>query len=139
MIVFDVKCDKDHVFEAWFRDSEAFEKLRKAKQVSCPTCGSTSVEKALMAPNVAAKKGLSPTEETQAAKQAVKMLAKMRAAVEQNCDYVGPEFAEEARKIYYGETEERGIYGEATDDEATELREEGIDFSEIPWVEHGEN
>ena len=139
MIVFDVKCAEEHVFEAWFRDSESFEKLRKAGQVICPNCNSTKVEKALMAPNVAAKKGLSPTEEKQTAEKAFRMLAKMRKSVEENCDYVGPKFAEEARKIHYDEAAERNIYGEATPQESEELREEGIDFSEIPWIEPGKH
>lgn len=65
---------------------------------------------------------------------AVKALRELRAKVEADCDYVGPEFAEEARRIHYGETEARGIYGETTDEEAEALDEEGIDFARIPWV-----
>ena len=83
--------------------------------------------------------GLSPTEEKKAAEQAMKTLVKMRKAVEENCDYVGGEFAEEARKIHYGETETRNIYGEASGEEAEALTEEGIDFTQIPWVPNADN
>ncbi|MCG8692579.1 MAG: DUF1178 family protein [Minwuiales bacterium] len=139
MIVFDVQCEAGHVFEGWFSSNEAFEGQRKAGVVACPVCGSTKVEKALMAPNVTPKKGLSPTEEKNAAEQAMKTLVKMRKAVEENCDYVGGEFAEEARKIHYGETEGRNIYGEASSEEAEALTEEGIDFTQIPWVPNADN
>ena len=133
-MVFDLVCDNKHTFEAWFRDSKAFEGLRKKGQVQCPTCGVDKVEKALMAPNIStSKKKAKAAKESAVAAEAVQMLAKMRKHVEDNCDYVGKEFAEEARKIHYGEVEQRDIYGEATAEEAEELREEGIEFGEIPW------
>jgi len=132
MIVFDLRCAKDHVFEAWFSDSAGFEAQRDAGDVVCPVCGNTKVEKSLMSPNVPAKASSGPTD-LETAQAAAKVLYQMRNHVEENCDYVGDKFAEEARKIHYGETETRDIYGEATPEEATELKEEDIDFGILPW------
>lgn len=136
MILYDIKCHDGHLFEAWFRDSDAFDKQRKSRTVACPDCGSTKVEKALMAPNVGAKKGDAADRAVDAgkAKQALMMMSKLREVVEQNCDYVGPEFADEARKIHYGEVDHRNIYGEATKEDAAELNDEGIEVAELPWI-----
>ena len=141
MIVFDLTCPEEHVFEAWFKDSKTFERQRKKGQVACPVCADTQVEKALMAPNISTsgKRGVRPGEKTAAATQAMQVLSQMRAHVEQNCDYVGKEFAEEARKIHFGETEKRDIYGEATRTEAESLKEDGVEFGEIPWVPRMDN
>ncbi|MBL6955082.1 MAG: DUF1178 family protein [Alphaproteobacteria bacterium] len=136
MMVFDLICANKHTFEAWFKDSKAFDGLRRKGRVECPTCGDSKVEKALMAPNIStSKKQALAAKESAMVAQAKQMLAKMQKQVEDNCDYVGPAFAEEARKIHYGETEKRDIYGEATKAEAVELNEEGIDFTAIPWVQ----
>ncbi len=136
MILYDLKCHDGHLFEAWFRDSDAFDEQRKARAVACPDCGGTKVEKALMAPNVAAKKGAAADRAVDAgkAKQALMMMSKLREVIEQNCDNVGPEFAEEARRIHYGEVESHNIYGEAAREEAEALREEGIEIAQIPWI-----
>jgi hypothetical protein len=140
MIVFDLKCSNDHEFETWFPSSDAFDKQRKAKKVVCPICGDAKVDKALMAPSVSGtkKKGekavhLSSKSEEQVGKYMTALKA-IREEVEKNSDYVGDKFPEEARKIHYGETEERGIHGEASDEEAAELVEEGIDIQKVPWV-----
>jgi len=133
MILYDLKCERDHHFEAWFRDSAAYDEQAAAGEVHCPLCGGTRIAKAPMAPNLVGRK-----EETAASAaaigEAIRMLHKMREEVEKNCEHVGPRFAEEARKIHYGEVEKRNIYGEATSEEAGELREEGIEFGEIPWL-----
>lgn len=140
MIVFDLKCNNDHEFESWFQNTEAFEKLSKAKQVACPVCGDTKISKALMAPAVSGSKKKGDEKmavSSQAAQQMGQYMAavkELREQVEQNCDYVGEKFPEEARKIHYGETETRNIYGEATDSEAEELNEEGIEFQRVPWT-----
>ncbi len=133
MIVFDLKCSAGHGFEAWFKDSATFDKQVTAGTVECPECGDTAVEKALMAPKVG--KG-SEARRGRMEAQVKDMLRAMRKTVETNCDYVGPRFAEEARKIHYGETEARGIYGEASDTEAKSLHEEGIEISRLPCVPH---
>ncbi len=158
MIRYKLRCAAAHEFEGWFRDSGAFDKLAKAELVECTVCGSTQVERALMAPAVVssrkkAKRPAAPpaAEAPPAAPpvpepagqrmaagpipaQLVAMLQRLRAEVEKSCDYVGKDFAEEARKIHNGEAEARGIYGEATDAEAEALAEEGIDVARLPWV-----
>lgn len=134
MIVFDLRCGKEHVFEAWFPDSKTFERQAKKGQVTCPVCGDTRVEKALMAPNISTGRKKDAEKEKAQAAKVMQALSEVRRQVEENCDYVGPQFAEEARKIHYGETDERGIYGEATKEESKELADEGIEVGVIPWV-----
>lgn len=133
MISFDLQCKDGHVFEGWFGSSKDFEDQRSRGLISCPMCGDESVSKALMAPNVASKKSADPVAELTPQKMMV-MLREVRKQVEQNADYVGSQFAEEARKIHYGEADERDIYGESTAEEAEELADEGIEFARIPWV-----
>jgi hypothetical protein len=131
MILFTLRCAAAHEFEGWFRDGATYEKQAAAGEIACPDCGDTKVEKALMAPRVmkAAEKPPAPSPA-----QIRAALVEMRRQVEKSCDYVGPRFAEEARKIHYGETEAKGIYGESTADEAKELADEGIAFGRIPWI-----
>jgi hypothetical protein len=152
MIHYDLRCSEDHAFDGWFKDSAAFERLAKRGLVECPHCGDTKVERALMRPAVP-KKGNAMvsapapepqppvTPQQQAAMaggpmpaQFRAMLQKMRAEVEKHCDYVGPNFAEEARKMHRGESDKRSIYGETSTEQAESLAEEGIEFSRIPWV-----
>lgn len=134
MISFNLRCGKDHVFEAWFKDGKTYDRQARQGKVLCPVCGDSKTEKAPMAPNIAS--GVSRKAPGNTAKQAAafrETLNKLRTEIEKNCDYVGPNFAEEARKIHYKEAEERGIYGEATDQEADALKDEGIEFGRIPW------
>ncbi len=131
MIVYDLRCRKSHQFEAWFRDSAAYDEQAAAGKVTCPECGSRRVEKAPMAPRVArggVAKGRQNVDATM-----LRAARELQRKVEENCDYVGPDFAEEARKIHYGETDPRGIYGETSDDEARTLREEGVEFNRVIW------
>jgi hypothetical protein len=141
MIVFDLICSNEHTFEAWFRDSKAFASQRRKKAVNCPICGDQKIDKALMAPNIStSKKRAASTEQSaELAGQTMQVLREIRRQVEENCDYVGPEFAEEARKIHHGETEQRDIYGEATKQEAEDLREEGVEFSGLPWISRADS
>ncbi|MCB4822654.1 DUF1178 family protein [Roseicella aerolata] len=155
MIHYDLRCSAGHEFDGWFKDSAAFDKQAKAGFVECPVCGGTEVSKRLMAPAIP-KKGRTRVKEappapapaappvpapgaTQAAAgpvpaQVLALLQRMRAEVEKNCDYVGKEFAEEARKMHRGESDRRGIYGEASDSDAAALQEEGIEVARLPWV-----
>jgi hypothetical protein len=126
-------CDKVHDFDGWFPGLEACDKQLSAGLVNCPDCNSTKVRKALMAPAVATKKQDSPMDKRQvamAAQQAV--MAKLREHVENNFEHVGDRFPEEARRIHYGETEKRDIYGEASVEEARELVEEGVEIAPLP-------
>ena len=140
MIVFDLRCAKEHVFEAWFPDNATFEKLKDGKKVECPVCGSRKIEKAPMAPNISTGHLGSPAvsqkaaRETEAMGKVLDACRALRKEVERTSDYVGPRFAEEARKIHYGETGKRNIYGEASDREAKELTDEGVPVTAIPWI-----
>ena len=137
MIVYNLRCAKDHSFEAWFRDSATYDAQAEAGEVLCPVCGNTKIAKAPMAPNISSSKTSSP--DVAGAAEVMGKLRELRAAVESNSDHVGDKFPEEARKIHYGETEKRNIHGDATPDEAKALKEEGVDFSVIPWVPRGDS
>ncbi len=138
MISFDLKCSLGHVFEGWFSSSQDYADQQARSLVSCPVCGDETVSKALMAPNVGAKgNGSAVSDEPPqlTPERMMVMLRHMRREVEQNADNVGTAFAEEARKIHYGETDPRSIYGESTPEESEELKEEGIDFLQMPWIQ----
>ncbi|CAM5609754.1 hypothetical protein ATER59S_05656 [Aquamicrobium terrae] len=134
MIRFSLTCEHEHEFEAWFRSNDDFDTQRKRGFVECPSCGSREVGKALMAPAVSTgrkqeKMALAMGEAQRRAMAELKALSqKMR----ENADYVGDKFAEEARKIHFGESETRGIYGEATLEEAKSLAEDGVSFMPLP-------
>jgi hypothetical protein len=150
MIRYQLRCEKDDSFDGWFRDSAAFEAQAAAGLIECPRCASTQVSRALMAPAIP-KKGRPASREDAAPPPPAEppparavagpmpaelraVLHRMRAEVEKSCDYVGPRFAEEARRIHEGEAEPRGIYGEASEEDAHALREDGIEFGRIPWL-----
>ena len=133
MIKYSLKCDKDHSFEAWFSDSLNFEKQNKKKLISCPSCSSLEITKNIMAPNISFKEKNS--NKINQKKDKVEMvLNKVRKHVENNFDYVGDKFADEARSMHYGEKEEREIYGETTIEDAVELIEEGVNVQPMPGV-----
>ena len=131
MILFSLRCASGHEFEAWFRDGDGFEAQQKAGGISCPDCGAAEVEKAVMAPRIGRSRVKAPAISPAQMRAA---LVELRRQVETNCAYVGERFAEEARRIHYGEADPHGIYGEASDDESRELAEEGISFGRIPWI-----
>jgi len=131
MIRFSLRCASGHEFEAWFRNGEGYEIQQAAGEIACPECGDIHVEKGLMAPSIGRSREAAPISPTQLRSA----LVELRRQVESHCDYVGNRFADEARRIHYGETDPRGIYGEATHEESRELAEEGIKFGRIPWVQ----
>ena len=139
MILFELKCTNGHHFEAWFRDGGAFDRQAKGGKVECPVCLDTSVVKAPMAPAVSTSNRKNSNKQQgehrakEVAREIIKAVSKIQKHVEENCDYVGDKFAEEAKAIHYGEAEERGIYGVATDQEAVELFEEDIPVCKVPW------
>lgn len=132
MIQFSLICDNGHSFDSWFKSAEAFEKLNLAGMVSCSLCGSVQVEKAIMAPRVRTSKQQTPSlkAENSPAQQALKEL---RSYVEKNSDYVGADFAKEARDIHEGNSPERSIFGEAKPEEAKKLLEDGIPVTPLPF------
>lgn len=154
MIRYDLLCEHDHKFEAWFRDSSAFDEQAQAGEVQCPYCGNDQIRKAVMAPALAksskdqmaepqrqvaidaAEKAADDmregTDPQEAAQALMDVVTKLQKHVEETCDYVGDSFADEARAIHYGDAEERGIYGEASMQDTQELHEEGIDVMALP-------
>jgi hypothetical protein len=132
MILFTLRCANKHEFEAWFRDGDSFEAQQAAVEISCPVCGDSSVDKAVMAPRLTKSRDAPPS--IASIVEMRKALVEIRRQIETHCDYVGPRFAEEARRIHYGETDAHGIYGEATESESRELADEGIKFGQIPWI-----
>jgi hypothetical protein len=135
MILFTLRCAAGHEFEGWFRDGDGFEAQQKAGEISCPQCGDGNIEKAVMAPNIGRSRSMMPALSPAQMRAA---LVELRRQVETNCDYVGQRFAEEARKIHYGEVDPRGIYGEATIEESRELKDEGIEVGRVPWISPGD-
>lgn len=133
MIRYTLRCDKGHEFTGWFQSSEGFDQLQAAGHVSCTQCGSKSVEKSLMAPNVVSKSAPSG-DLTTPADPRESALAKLRQHIEKTSDYVGMSFAAEARAIHEGTAPERAIYGEARIDEARQLIEEGISVAPLPFL-----
>lgn len=138
MIQFTLKCDKDHRFDSWFASAAAFDKLQSAGLIKCAVCGSNAVEKALMAPRVRDSKTADKADRTgplsaepNTAEQA---MAQMRRHVEENSEYVGMNFAKEARDIHNGEAPDRAIYGEAKPKEAKALMEDGVPVAPLPFV-----
>tara|TARA_E500000331_G_C17204912_1_gene690967 strand:- start:238 stop:657 length:420 start_codon:yes stop_codon:yes gene_type:complete len=134
MIKYNLKCENNHNFDAWFSDSSNFEEQNKKNLIFCPKCNSTKIEKNIMAPNIGSKKQ-SYTNALKTEKNYEKIIKNVRKHVEKNFDYVGDKFADEARAIHYGEKEEREIYGETSVEEAVDLIEEGVNVSPIPGVD----
>ena len=162
MIKYQLICDKSHEFEGWFGNSATFESQQESGLLTCPVCGSADVRRALMAPNLASPKTRKtdlaeqqpsaqpePQPQPQAPQQASaalppaaarkmqELMSEMRALqtrIREECRNVGNDFAEEARKIHYGEVEPEGIYGQATAEEREALDEEGIEIMDMPWL-----
>lgn len=152
MIKFNLICAQNHEFEGWFRDGATYDAQSAGGEVSCPVCASASVRKAPMAPSVVSSKRAAAaasqdSTNLDAANQTAdsgpesmadihQALLKLRQHIEQNADNVGDRFPEEARRIHYGETKGRPIFGQASGEEKEALREEGIDIFSVPWVRH---
>ena len=134
MIKFTLHCEQAHDFEGWFRNNEDFETQQKRGFVECPVCGSNKVAKALMAPAVstARKKESIALAINEQQKRALAQLKAMADSIRANAENVGDKFAEEARKIHFGEVEARGIYGEASPEEVRGLVEDGVEFMPLP-------
>jgi len=130
VIVFDLRCDAGHVFEAWFASSDAYAAQRAAGQLACPLCGSGAVEKAVMAPAVAAKGNSAPPPA--AVKQAIGRIAAMQAAMLEKSQWVGGSFATRARAMHDGDEPRATIHGQATPAEAKALADDGVAVTPLP-------
>ena len=151
MIRYDLKCDNGHCFDSWFASSDAFDELVQNNLVQCPHCGSTQVEKQLMVPGISAKSntrdetvaggstGMVMAGDDTIARKLRDSIRQLHAHVRENSEYVGDQFAEEARKIHYQEKPARGIYGKASPDEARSLLEEGVDVMPLPDLPEDKN
>lgn len=158
MILYRLRCAKGHEFDSWFKDGKTYERQEKRSLIGCPVCGSAKITRAPMAPRIGkggktpapieapaettAQQPAAPDPQMAALAQALpkemrETLLKLREQVEKNLEPVGEKFAEEARKIHYGESDKRGIYGQTTDEEAEALAEEGIEFGRLPWIPRG--
>ena len=135
MINYTLKCDQNHTFDSWFKSAEAFEMLVKKSMVVCLECGSTKITKAIMAPSVSTsrKKDNKPSELEKKSKLKNDIL-ELKKKIEANSEYVGNNFANEARSMYLGETPERSIYGEAKTDDAKKLIDDGIPVMPLPFL-----
>jgi hypothetical protein len=132
MIVYDLKCNKDHVFEAWFPVMAAFDEQNARGDIVCPVCGDKKIDKAPMMPNLGKGRGVPAPVKVDVAEAMQQALGELHKAVEANFENVGNKFAEEARQIHYRESEPRNIFGEATLEEAAALQVEGIEFGVLP-------
>ena len=138
MIKYNLICKCGESFESWFLSSSGFDYLCKKKLIKCIYCGSLSVKKSVMAPNVPSKSN-KILKKTKLEKNIKKQLLNFRKYVEKNCTNVGENFSREARSIHYEKKTSQGIYGMATPEETSELIEEGIEIVTVPWIDKSEN
>ncbi len=139
MIHYQLCCAHHHEFDGWFSDSACFDLQVKAGEVICPVCGSVDVSKALMTPNIGAPNAQIPEKLGNAMQKMNAQIRQFRRHVEKTAENVGKDFAEEARRMHYNETEKRGIYGEASVSDAVELKDEGIDVFPLPPLPEEQN
>ncbi len=157
MIKYQLKCKNNHTFEGWFGSSKAYDTQARRKLVTCPVCGVAEVDKAIMAPRIArsrkSARPAAPIEASSAPDAAAKpqqmvngeqrklltMMRQLRDEMLSKSDYVGPRFAEEARRIHNDEAPVRGIHGEATPEEVAELKEDGVEIYPVPVLPDDHN
>ena len=140
MIKYNLKCKNKHEFESWFLDSKEFEKLKSKKIIECTFCGTKTIEKSIMSPSISNKEQESKyTESSNNFKKVRNDLLKMRNFIEKNFEYVGTNFPREVRNIYYDKRKNKNIYGNATQKETEELKEEGIELTTVPWIDKKED
>lgn len=138
MVIYDLMCDAEHRFEGWFKSADDYQQQRERGLLSCPMCSSEAVRKIPSASYVQTARSKEPAAAKESHTGGVvptvdpKVMQKIREFVESHTDDVGQQFAEEARKMHYGETEHRPIRGEASLDEVVELHQEGIDALPVP-------
>jgi len=135
LIRYELSCDNGHAFEGWFGSADDFDRQQKMALVSCPTCGSAHVAKRLMAPSVSTARKKQQRQDLAVQTGQREMMTKLReivSTIRANSEDVGERFPEEARKIHYGETEQRGLIGRATAEEVRDLLDEGVEVAPLP-------
>ena len=137
MIKYNLKCENKHEFESWFSESKEFDRLKNKNLIECIFCHSKKVEKSIMAPSVNSSKMQNKQKQISSLeiKNFKKDLLKLRKFVEKNFEFVERNFADKVREVYYDKNSKKNIYGNATTEEKDELKEEGIDLVNIPWVD----
>ena len=137
MIKYNLKCENKHEFESWFSESKEFDRLKNKNLIECIFCHSKKVEKSIMAPSVNSSKMQNKQKQISSLeiKNFKKDLLKLRKFVEKNFEFVERNFADKVREVYYDKNSKKNIYGNATTEEKEELKEEGIDLVNIPWVD----
>ena len=140
MIKYNLKCKNKHEFESWFLDSKEFEKLKLKKMIECSFCGTKSIDKTIMSPNIGIReleeKGFKTSNKLEKVRSD---LLKMRNFIEKNFEYVGTNFPREVRNIYYDKRKNKNIYGKATQEETEQLKDEGIELTAVPWIDKTED
>tara|TARA_B100000963_G_C22042764_1_gene416176 strand:+ start:75 stop:497 length:423 start_codon:yes stop_codon:yes gene_type:complete len=137
MIKYNLKCENKHEFESWFSESKEFDRLKNKNLIECIFCHSKKVDKSIMAPSVTGSKSHNKQKQISnlEIKNFKKDLLKLRKFVEKNFEFVEQNFADKVREVYYDKNSKKNIYGNATIEEKEELKEEGIDLLNIPWVD----
>jgi len=137
MIKYNLKCENKHEFESWFSESKEFDRLKNKNLIECIFCHSKKVQKSIMAPSVANSKLYNKQKQISnlEIKNFKKDLLKLRKFVEKNFEFVERNFADKVREVYYDKNSKKNIYGNASSEEKEELKEEGIDLVNIPWVD----
>ena len=142
MIKYNLLCKKcELTFDSWFASSKEYDKLKRKKLINCHSCGSLKVEKSLMAPKLISKNFSYKNEKKDLIKykKIKKTIKEYQKFIKNNFEYVGENFAFEARSIHYRKKKEKGIFGSASKKEIQELKEEGIETQVIPWIEDKSN
>ena len=137
MIKYILKCHKEHEFESWFLDSEEFEKINKKRLLECNYCSSKKISKSIMSPMISSPNNKDEKNEIidKDYKNEKNKLLQLRKYIEKNFDFVGKNFSQKVRELYYDKKNKKAIYGTTTPEEREELAEEGIDLFSIPWVD----
>ena len=136
MIKYNLKCHNDHEFESWFSNSNEFDNLKKKKLLECIFCPSRKIDKSIMSPMLSGTRENSNQIKifNESLQNEKNKLLKLRKFVENNFEYVGENFSNKVREVYYDKKSKKTIYGTTTQEERKELEEEGIDLLSIPWV-----
>ena len=142
MIKYRLICkDCETTFDSWFSSSKEYERLKKKKFLNCYICNSLNIGKTLMSPSVFMQKNDSKTyNQIQKYRERIQIISKYQEFIKKNFDYVGENFVNEARSVYYkNKKNSKGIYGTATKEDLKELKEEGIETETIPWIKNTNN
>ena len=141
MIKYQLNCKKcGNIFDSWFASSKEFEKLKKMNLISCSICNSSKIEKSIMSPKILSSLKFKEEKPSNKFNEVKSKIKEFQNYIEKNFDYVGENFTYEARSIHYGNKKsKKGIYGKASSKDVKELKEEGIEALQIPWVKDTEN